>query len=85
MDVQYLKPAPDLYLHVIDALGILPAEAIAFEDSPKGAIAAKAAGLLCVAVPNPTTRTFTFPEKVLLLPSLAEFQLEEWIEHLDSK
>jgi beta-phosphoglucomutase-like phosphatase (HAD superfamily) len=32
-----------------------PAAALAVEDSPNGITAAKAAGLFCVAVPNPMT------------------------------
>lgn len=49
------KPAPDTYLGALDGLGIPAAQAVAFEDSPTGVAAAKAAGLHCVAVPNPVT------------------------------
>ena len=56
------KPAPDLYL---DALGILrvdATESVAFEDSPNGVRAAKAAGIFCVAVPNEITRELGLEE-----------------------
>ncbi|WP_018685490.1 HAD family hydrolase [Actinokineospora enzanensis] len=46
------KPAPDLYLYALDRLGLAATAALAFEDSPTGVAAAKAAGLRCVAVPN---------------------------------
>jgi HAD superfamily hydrolase (TIGR01509 family) len=46
------KPAPDLYLLACRRLGIDPAQALAFEDSPMGVAAAKAAGLTCVGVPS---------------------------------
>jgi len=55
-DVKRTKPFPDLYLAVLDDLRVEPTEAIAFEDSAHGVRAAKAAGLMCVAVPNPITR-----------------------------
>ena len=41
---------------MLEYLGVRAEEAIAFEDSPNGVLAAKRAGLYCVAVPNPTTK-----------------------------
>lgn len=52
-DVDKGKPAPDLYVKAIEALGIQPAEAVAFEDSLNGLQAALTAGLKCVIVPIP--------------------------------
>lgn len=46
------KPAPDVYLEACRRLGISPSDSIAFEDSPPGAQAARAAGLVVVAVPS---------------------------------
>jgi HAD superfamily hydrolase (TIGR01509 family) len=71
------KPAPALYL---DALGILRVgadEAVAFEDSPNGIAAAKAAGIFCVAVPNEVTRALGLGEADLVLDSLAELPPDE--------
>ena len=71
------KPAPTLYL---DALGILRVgadEAVAFEDSPNGVAAAKAAGIFCVAVPNEVTRALGLEEADLVLDSLAELPPDE--------
>lgn len=39
------KPAPDIYLHVADRLGIDPADCIVFEDVPNGALAGRRAGM----------------------------------------
>ncbi|HYI67175.1 MAG TPA: HAD family phosphatase [Candidatus Limnocylindrales bacterium] len=50
-DVEHAKPAPDIYLLACRRLGIDPADAVALEDSTSGVIAAKAAGLACIAVP----------------------------------
>ena len=73
------KPAPDLYL---DALGILRVgaeEAVAFEDSPNGVRAAKAAGIYCVAVPNEVTRDLGLENAGadLVLDSLADLPPDE--------
>jgi HAD superfamily hydrolase (TIGR01509 family) len=46
------KPAPDVYLEACRRLGVAPSDAIAFEDSPVGADAARAAGLVVVGVPS---------------------------------
>jgi HAD superfamily hydrolase (TIGR01509 family) len=49
------KPAPDLYLAACAGVGVRPEEAIAFEDSRNGMLAAQAAGMRCVVVPNELT------------------------------
>jgi HAD superfamily hydrolase (TIGR01509 family) len=74
------KPAPDVYLAALDSLGLAPDEAIAFEDSPTGVAAAKAAGLRCVAVPNEVTAALTFADADLVVPSLA-VPLADLLDH----
>ena len=59
-DVRRTKPEPDLYLRVLDLLGVRADEAIALEDSPNGVLAAKRAGLFCIAVPNAVTCRLCF-------------------------
>jgi HAD superfamily hydrolase (TIGR01509 family) len=49
------KPAPLLYEEALALLDVSPAEGVAIEDSPNGVTAAKAAGLVAVAFPNPIT------------------------------
>jgi len=71
------KPRPDLYLEALDRLELTAAEAIAFEDSPNGVSAAKAAGLFCVAVPNPITAVLALDDADLVLESLADLPLPE--------
>lgn len=46
------KPSPDIYLMAVKKLGIKVEECIAFEDSENGALAAIAAGLKVVVVPD---------------------------------
>jgi len=69
-DVALVKPAPDLYLAVVECLGVAPSEAVAIEDSPNGIAAAKAAGLLCVAVPNVITGGLDLSHADVILPTL---------------
>lgn len=69
-DVRRTKPAPDVYLAALDGLGVRAAEAAAFEDSPNGAQAAKAAGIYVVAVPNGVTRDWPFDHADRVIDSL---------------
>ena len=49
-DVELVKPAPDVFVHIAEYLGVEPAECIVIEDSPVGIEAAKNAGMKCIAV-----------------------------------
>jgi mannitol-1-/sugar-/sorbitol-6-/2-deoxyglucose-6-phosphatase len=53
VDEVQAKPAPDVYLTAARRLGVAPASCLALEDSPPGVAAAKAAGMRCLAVPDP--------------------------------
>lgn len=76
-DVVHAKPAADLYLSALEGLGVGAGEAIAIEDSPNGSVAAKAAGLFVVAVPNGVTRQLQFERADLVLTSLADLDLAD--------
>lgn len=64
------KPAPDLYQLACRRLGVEPSLALAIEDSPNGAMAARSAGLPCVVVPNQVTALLSFPEHQVVLETL---------------
>jgi beta-phosphoglucomutase len=51
-DVQNKKPAPDIYLRVVEKLNLSAKSCLAFEDSRAGVESAKAAGVICFAVRN---------------------------------
>lgn len=76
------KPAPDLYLAAVQALGVAPNEAVAVEDSRNGIAAAKAAGLRCVAVPNELTSQQDLSAADLRLRSLADTPLDAILARL---
>ena len=84
-DVEAVKPAPDVYLAALDAIGAAPERAVAIEDSPTGASAAVAAGLFCVAVPNGMTETMEFGRVDLRLGSLAEMTLPDLLAAASSR
>jgi HAD superfamily hydrolase (TIGR01509 family) len=64
------KPAPTVYSEAVAALGVAPGDAVAFEDSPNGVAAAKAAGMWCVAVPNEVTRDADLAAADWVVPTL---------------
>jgi HAD superfamily hydrolase (TIGR01509 family) len=78
------KPRPTLYLEALDRLGLDAREAIALEDSPNGARAAAAAGVFCVAVPNPVTADLGFDAADLVLDSLASLPLAELVARVEA-
>jgi HAD superfamily hydrolase (TIGR01509 family) len=51
-EVAHGKPAPDVYLEAARRLGVDPGRALVVEDSLNGVLAAKAAGMTVVLVPN---------------------------------
>jgi len=71
------KPDPEVYRLALSELGVGPAEALAVEDSPNGIASAKAAGLYCVAVPNPLTAGLTLDRADLVLSSLSDRSLRD--------
>lgn len=79
-DVENIKPDPSLFLQAARNLGVDPQEAIVFEDSPNGVLAANRAGMFVVAVPNPLTKQLALDHADLILDSLAEVTLQDLIE-----
>jgi beta-phosphoglucomutase-like phosphatase (HAD superfamily) len=76
-DTETHKPEPGPYQAVLDELGVAPNEAVAFEDSPNGVTAARAAGIYCVAVPNPVTSRLLLDHADHRMDSLADEPLEQ--------
>ena len=70
------KPEPDLYRLVLNQFGLRGHEAVAFEDSHTGSLAAKRAHLWVVAAPNESTAHHDFSHVDLLVKSLADVSLD---------
>jgi HAD superfamily hydrolase (TIGR01509 family) len=71
------KPAPDIFLRAAELLQVPPAACVVVEDAPHGIAAAKAAGMVAVAVPNELTRNLDFAAADRICPSLDAFR--QWI------
>ncbi len=84
-DVAHTKPAPDLFLAALTGLQIEPQEAIVFEDSPNGILAAKRAGIFCVVVPNGLTSGLSLDLADLCLNSLADLPLEDLLKMVNGR
>ncbi len=76
------KPAPDLYELVLRRFGLRGPEAIAFEDSHTGSLAAKRAQLHTVVAPNASTAHHDFAHADLRVGSLAEIEMEALLVRL---
>jgi HAD superfamily hydrolase (TIGR01509 family) len=83
-DVANAKPEPDLYVAVLDCLGVAASDAFAIEDSPNGVMAAKRAGLRCVAIPNSITAKLDLSGADVLLRSLAEITLADLLKKIEA-
>jgi putative hydrolase of the HAD superfamily len=55
-DVVNKKPSPDIYNLLLQKLKLKPEQALVFEDSPTGILAAKTANIMCISVPNKITK-----------------------------
>ena len=74
--VARVKPFPDLFLLAAARLGQPPAACVVLEDAEKGVIAAHAAGMKCVAVPNVHTRNQDFTLATRVVASLHDVTLD---------
>ena len=83
-DVSRTKPDPELYQKALERLSVSAVETIAFEDSTNGIRAAKAAGLFCVAVPNPLTAGLDLSNADLRLESLEAVTLPALVRRVEA-
>lgn len=81
-EVAQPKPDPDVYELALNRLETGPAEAVAVEDSPHGVVAAHAAGLRCVAIPNPHIERRKLAGAEIVLDSAATIGLREVLQQL---
>ncbi len=75
------KPDPQVYLQVLDALNLVPAQCLAVEDSINGLRAAMAAGLATLITPTSYTAHSDFHGALRVVPDLSQVdlaQLRHW-------
>jgi putative hydrolase of the HAD superfamily len=79
-NVKKVKPEPDLFQYALTQANAQPDEAIVFEDSLNGIIAASKAGIFGVAVPNEVTRNLDFSIANLVLTQIDDIPLAELVK-----
>lgn len=76
-DVQEVKPHPELFSSALACLHLRPDQVMALEDSPNGMIAAKAAGLFVIGVPNAITSQLDISISDHMYSSLQNVHLQD--------
>ena len=74
-EVEHAKPAPDVYLLTASRLGIAPEDCTVIEDAGAGVIAAKSAGMRCIAIKNPNSGEQDFSQADMIIDSYEEIVL----------
>lgn len=80
--VERLKPEPDLFLLAAEKLDVAPAACLVIEDSPNGVLAARGAGMRCIAVPNSVTRHLEMPAAELVVESFEGLRLDDILRRI---
>ena len=70
------KPSPAGFLMGAERLGVPPRNCLVFEDSRAGVMAAKAAGMWCVALDRPCAHPQDLSAADWILKDLADFSIE---------
>lgn len=68
------KPHPGVFISTAKRLEVEPRYCLVFEDAPSGVLAAKAAHMKCIAVPEPAVKNHPFIQTAdIIIDSLEEF------------
>jgi len=78
------KPYPDIFLKALEKLNVKKDEAVVFEDSSNGVLAARRAGIFVVGVPNQLTSQMGVSGDITV-SSLAQVSLRDLNEHLKKR
>ena len=71
------KPAPDVFLVAAGELGASPEDCVVFEDAPVGLLAAHAAGMQVVALPDDGMDREAYAEAQLVIGAYADVSPED--------
>lgn len=72
------KPEPDVYIETAKRLGVNPTNCLAIEDSRSGVLAAKAAGMKCVALRTSFTLNQDVSAADKVVNRLEQVKISEW-------
>lgn len=79
-DLPHSKPAPDIYLKTAENLGIDPSKCIVLEDSRNGTVAAKEAGMYCIAFDNPNSGLQDLSRADIIVKSISDINVAQYFE-----
>lgn len=69
-DVKHTKPDPEPYLMALEHSGCPASECLVIEDAERGLVAAKAAGIDCIVIPNPLTANGNFDGALAVIENI---------------
>lgn len=74
-DVKNEKPSPEGFLLAAEKMKVLPSECVVLEDAEKGILAAKAAKMKAIAIPNQYTKNNDFSNADQIVNSIHELSI----------
>jgi HAD superfamily hydrolase (TIGR01509 family) len=84
------KPDPGIFLHAAEKLKVKPEECLVFEDAENGVVAAKRAGMHCIAVLDKRWSFGDFSQADLIVDSLEDKEITKFLgfkesDHINKK
>ncbi len=76
------KPHPGVYLCAAERLGVSPEDCLVFEDAENGVIAAKKAGMTCIAIPDKRWSFGDFSQADLIVESLTDERINRFFDEI---
>jgi len=73
------KPDPRIYLYTAEKLGVEFKDCVVIEDAENGVVAAKLAGMTCIAVPDPRWSFGDFSKADLVVSSLEDKKVYDFL------
>lgn len=73
-DLAHPKPAPDIFLHAANALGVAPADCVVIDDGVSGVKAAQAAGIYAIGFGRGADAAKLAPYSDVVLGDMAEVE-----------
>ncbi len=71
-EVSKRKPDPEIYIYASEQMGIKPESCVVLEDAEKGVLAAHAAGMRCIAIPNVYNKGGDYSKATLIVNGIRE-------------
>lgn len=77
-ELTHSKPAPDIYLKTAEKFAVAPQNCIVLEDSRNGTVAAKEAGMYCIAFANPNSGAQDLSRADMIVKHISDIDLSQY-------